>query len=99
MNERRVGAVTSLSWRGEGVGEVEAPHYGKEGLGWLRKNLIAALTRNLLMVTDDSPNTSDWESGGSGLTVQVLRTPSPEGLDSPRQCSLTILVDYFQPYL
>ena len=40
MKERRAGAVASLSWRGEGVGEVEAPHYSKEGLGWLRKSSL-----------------------------------------------------------
>ena len=26
-----------------GVGEVEAPHYGKEGLGWLRKKALLEL--------------------------------------------------------
>ena len=40
MTERRGGAVTSLPWIREGVGGIEAPPYGKEGLGWLRKKIL-----------------------------------------------------------
>ena len=36
----RSGCIPLLERRGEGVGEVEAPHYSKEGLGWLRKSSL-----------------------------------------------------------
>ena len=37
LGERlRVGEQSS----GMGVGGIEAPHYGKEGLGWLRKKKL-----------------------------------------------------------